>query len=243
MGTSAAYSAPPSWSDLKTDVTKTAGGGTLSQDTAQGLVQSFIEHNGGTNAIARGTGSRGGTVARGRSARAVAARLGGFLSDARSVGLDQALRNAGWADLVGQPIGHVLSALLDRLGGPSSSIDDVDARMALARLRDKYFSQAQTPEELEQLLTTQASDLESTLLEYFGFYLFEVFCRVFFERLVQRVGEARAHSYLDQIDAFISSALENRTLGQTVSGIDWSGDEGRRLTSDIMETTLSVFGG
>src|SRR5687768_3437752 len=107
MGTSAAYSAPPSWGDLKADVTRTAGGGSLSAETTRSLIHSFIEHNGGANAIARGTGSRSGSVARGRSARGVAARLGGFLSDASSVGLDQALRNAGWSDLVGQPIGHV----------------------------------------------------------------------------------------------------------------------------------------
>jgi hypothetical protein len=243
MGTSAAYSAPPSWGDLKTAVTKTAGGGTLLPETARELVHSFIEHNGGVNAIARGAGRRGGSVARGRSARGVAARLGGFLSDARSVGLDQALRNAGWSDLIGQPIGHVLSALLDRLGGPSSTIDDVDARMALAKLRDKYFAEARTPEELEQLIARHAADLEAILLEYFGIYLYEVFCRVFFERLVQRVGENRAHSYLDQIGAFIASALENRTVGRAITGIDWAGPEGQQLTADVMETTLSVFGG
>lgn len=243
MGTSAAYSAPPSWGDLKTDVTRGAGAGSLGPDKARELVQSFIDHNGGATAISRGVGRRGGSVAKGKSARAAAARLGGFIADAGRVGLEQALRDAGWDDLVGRPVEQILSALLDRLGGDATTIDDVDARMALARFQEKYFADATSVQELEDKLTEQAPNLDAILLEYFGFYLYEVFCRVFFERLVQRVGETRANSFLGQIGDFISSALANATARQQVSKIDWAGEEGSRITSDIMEATLNVFGG
>jgi hypothetical protein len=244
MGTSTGYSAPPSWGDLKSDVTRAGGAGALVPNTARGLMQSFIQHNGGANAIARGGagGGGGGSVARGRAARATAGRLGGFISEVGRVGLDQALRDAGWADLVGRPVPEVMAALLDRLGGEASTIDDVDARMALARLQDKYFADAVDAAELDQRLVEQAPQLEVVLHDYFGFYLYEVFCRVFFERLVQRLGDTRAHSFLDQIRDFITAALANRAAGTDIRRIDWTGPAGQALTADIMEATLTVFG-
>jgi hypothetical protein len=185
----------------------------------------------------------GGTVAGGRAARGVAGRFGGFISDVSRVGLEGALRNAGWADLIGRPVQEILAALLDRLGGEASTIDDVDARMALSRLQDEYFADAANAAELEQRLRGQIDHLETVLQDFFGFYLFEVFCRVFFERLVQRVGETRAHSFLGEIGDFIKSALSNRAAGRDVSRINWAGQEGQEMTADIMETTLNVFGG
>jgi hypothetical protein len=181
-------------------------------------------------------------VARGRAARGTAARLGGFISNVGAAGLDQALRNAGWADLVGRPAPEVMAALLDRLGGEASTVDDVDARMALARLQEKYFADAVTAAELEQLLTQQVPLLETVLQDFFGFYLYEVFCRVFFERLVQKLGETRAHSFLDQIRNFVVATLANRIADHDIRQIDWAGPEGERMTADIMQATLDVFG-
>ncbi len=245
MGTSTGYSAPPSWGNLKGEVTRAAGGGPLTSVTADQLLHSFIKHNGGGRVMTRGGDGRrgGGAVARGRAAREVAGRFGGFISDVGRVGLEGALRNAGWADLIGRPVQEILAALLDRLGGEASTIDDVDARMALARLQEEYFGDVGNATELEQRLSEQTAHLETILQDFFGFYLFEVFCRVFFERLVQRVGETRAHSFLGEIDDFIKSALANRTAGRDISRINWAGQQGQEMTADIMETTLNVFGG
>lgn len=179
----------------------------------------------------------------GRAARAVARHLGGFISDVGRLGLEGALRNAGWTDLVGRPLGEVLNGLLDRLGGESSTIDDVDARAALSRLQERYFSDAATTAELEGLLARQVERLDVLLQEFFAFYLYEVFCRVFFERLVQRVGEPRAYSFLNEISDFINSTLANRAAARDLSQLNWSGPDGRALIVEIMETTLRVYGG
>lgn len=240
MGTSAGYSAPPSWGDLKRAVSVTAGGRALTQQKAGELLASFVRHNGGANAIARGGGG-GGTVAKGGNARATASRLGEFLSNVAQLGLNAALQAAGWGDLVGKPVREILNSLLDRLGGESSTIDDVDARMALAALEKQYFDAAQTSEELEQLMQAEVGQIEGVLQDYFGLYLYEVFCRVFFERLVQRTGETRAYAVLGQIKDFIRAKLENLAADRDISRINWKGHEGQQITSDVMEATLRVF--
>jgi hypothetical protein len=239
MGTSTGYDAPPSWGPLKSDVTRTAHGGSLTPDKAGQLLSDFVRHNGGASHMARG----GGGVAGGGAARAVASRLGAFLGAVGSAGLAEALRQIGLSDLAGRPVREILNAIMDRLGGPSSTIDEVDARMALSRLQDKHLDEAETAEDVERILSVQVTDLGEFLKDYFGFYLYEVFCRVFFERLVQRVGETRATSFLGDIEDFINSTLTNRTAGQDLARVDLTTPAGQALVSDVMETTLRVFGG
>jgi hypothetical protein len=239
MGTSKGYSAPGSWGPLKSEVTVAARTGAAPAQTAGRILGHFIQQNGGAGRMAHGGGS-GGTIG-GASGRAVAQRLGGFISAVGDVGLAEALRREGLSELIGRPIREVLAGLLDKLGGSASTIDDVDARTALAALQDEYLAEAVDAAEVERILQGLVPDLDDVLGRYFGFYLYEQFCRVFFERLVQRVGEPKALSFLKDIQAFIVASLANRLGSRSVAGVDWKGPEGSRLCADIMQATLDVF--
>lgn len=57
MGTSTNYNAPPSWGDLKAEVTRAARGGPLTKTKAGDLVRGLIARNGGGRAMARGAGA------------------------------------------------------------------------------------------------------------------------------------------------------------------------------------------
>ncbi len=246
MGTSAGYDAPPTWAPLKSEVTRLANAGTLTPTQSRGLLSRLVGGNGGAAGMARGAGGgggRSGRVAHGAPARAVAGRLGKFVTDVRSAGLDEALRRAGLEALIGRPVGEILSGLLDRLGGPASTLDDVDARTALARLHEELLDSAASAAEVEQILTEPALNLEQVLEKFFGYYLYEVFCRVFFERLVQRVGETRAQSFLGEILNYVRSALRNRVHGRTLTAMSGTDAERDALMGDILESTLRVFGG
>lgn len=239
MGTSKGYSAPGSWGPLKAEVTRAARAGVASSQTAAGIVAHFVRQNGGARGMARGGGS-GGTIG-GAAGRAVAQRLGAFVTSVGEVGLDQALRQEGLSDFVGRPIHEILAALLDHIGGPSSTVDDVDARTALARLQENCLAEAKDADDVEHILHATVDDLDGFLARYFGFYLFEQFCRVFFERLVQRVGQTKALSFLKDIEQFIAASVTNRLRSRQAGAIDWAGAEGSRVCSEIMETTLEVF--
>jgi hypothetical protein len=224
---------------LKSEVTKATTEGVASPATAGRIVGHFIQQNGGAARMSRGGGS-GGTIG-GSAGRAVAQRLGGFISTVGEVGLTEALRREGLADLVGRPAQEILAALLDRLGGPASTIDDVDARTALARLQEELLKDARTPDDVERVLQEQAASLDTMLRDYFGAYLFEQFCRVFFERLVQKKGEPKALAFLADIKEFIKATLVNRVGRRAIGKIAWAGQEGARLCADVMQATLEVF--
>lgn len=242
MGTSTGYNAPttPQWRTLKGQVSRVAGRGAPAPGAIRDLVSGYINAGGGSGAVARGGGSAGG----GAGAR-VAANIGGFLAATANRGLTEALREFGLASLAGRPVGELLDALVDRLGGASSTMDDVDARNALSRLRDEIMGDVDSVEELEQVLTEQAAGATFTdlLTRFFALYLHEQFSRVFYERLVARVGPAQGESFLGSILDYLYSRLTEIHLECDIRSVNWAGEAGRGLAEDMLEETLNVFGG
>jgi hypothetical protein len=231
----------PPWGELKKSVTRFADEGALAPNSAKGILGNYIRANGGAQRIAQG----GGTIGGGKISQKVAGNIGGFFSSIGELGFRETLRQAGLEALAGKPFKEIIYFLLDYLGGPSNTIDEVDARNALSRLLDELLGDADDFESIENILEekSQGETLVNLLILFFGYYLYEQFCRVFYERLVTRVGEAKAESFLGSILDYIKEALRFKSLDQDISKIDWAGAEGQQLTDNMLQTTLEVFGG
>jgi hypothetical protein len=243
MGTSTGYKAPtaPQWQAVKRLVSQTAAAGPLSVTDAARVVAGFLAANGGARGMARGGSALGG----GRSAQRVAAGLATFLGQVARDGLPAALESVGLAALVGRPVGEILDALVDALGGAGETLEDVDARNALSRLREERLADTATADEVESILAEVADGtaLAGVLVDFFTFFFFEQFCRVFYERLVSKVGDAAAAAYLDGILDYLRSVLRERQQTRDLRDVDWAGTEGRALTDELLEQTLFVYGG
>lgn len=238
MGTSADYSAPPNWSALKGDVTR-AGRSALTPAKAGELVRDHISYNGGSSGVASGRGQLGS----GGTARQIARSLGGLVRQVGEVGLAEALRRNGLQELVGKTAQETLLGIMSLCGGADGSIDAVDTRNALSRTMDELCENATTAAEVEAILghLTDGLRMVDLLMTFFGNYLYEQFCRVFFGQLIQKHGELRAESFLGDILDYIESSLRNHTLGIDATGIDWFGTDGDRLAARIMQDTLAIF--
>jgi hypothetical protein len=243
MGTSTGYNAPttPEWQAVKTEVSREAPNGRPAPEVAARIVSDYIRASGGPRAISKGKGPLGQT----KAAQSVAARIAGFLGSVSEHGLPEALRRSGWALLVGRPVTEILAGLLDALGGPAHSLDDVDARNALSRLQDDLLGDAVTADQVEQILKANAEDSALTLLitRFYMHYLYEQFCRVFYERLVMRVGDTTADSFLAGIQDFLESALHEQVQQHGIEAIDWTEGMGQSFADELLERTLRVFGG
>jgi len=238
MGTSADFSAPPNWSGMKSDVTR-SGHQPLAQAKCQSLLRDYVSQSGGAKSVASG----GGSLGSGSTARNAARNLGGFISSVGRDGLNSTLRANGLQDLVGGTVTEILLGVLSLCGGTDGDIDSVDARNALSDTMDELCQNATTPEELESLLQgqTSADALGRLLIAYFSNYLYQQFCRVFFAQLEKKHGLDVAASFLLSIKDFIHSSVKNETVGQDLSKLNWFGPEGERVTQTIMQNTLVVF--
>jgi len=242
LGTSTNYNAPTNaqWSGTKGAVTRAARNGRPNHDEAGSIIRDYIAANGGAN----GFSSTGGNIGTQQAGQAVARNLGSFLNSVRSVGLRETL-NLIRDQLSGKPMSEITTSLLDYLGGPASTIDQVDARNALSDLRNELFQGAQTIEDLERILNERSNDsmLSEFLTLFFGQYLYHQFCRVFYGRLLNRIGQTLTDTFLEGIRDYIKSTLRNHTVRRDIGGIDWIGTEGQQLAQDIFRETLEVFGG
>lgn len=241
MGTSKGYDAPttPQWGDLKGKVSKLAKEGRPGPGNSRQLVGQFIRANGGSHGVSRS----GGMGA--RSAQAVARNLGSFLSLVNSVGFAEALKQAGLEHLRGKTTSDIILSLIDYFGEDASTIDQVDARNALSQLMDELFNDAEGIDGIGQILEgySQPDNLSQLLERFFGYYIYQQFCRCFYERLASKVGNAQADAFLSDILDYIKSEIAVLSLDRDITQIDWNGQEGEAICVEVLEKTLDVFGG
>lgn len=240
MGTSKPYKPPTSsqWQYFKSEMTRFANTGSTSPEAANSMLGNFIAANGGSERMAGGGGG-GGT----RAAQSVARGIAGFVTSVAEKGLPAALQEYGLETLEGRSVNEVLFSLIDHLGGDANTLDEVDARSALSRLLDELFENAEISD-IESILTAQsgATALESLLEKFYGYYLYERFCRVSYETLATRVGNSKAQSALKGILEYVQSAIRQESLKHKLNKINWRGREGKKLSQAILKETLEVFG-
>lgn len=248
MGTSTGYNMPKggAWTPLKNDATsfaKHSGHGSINPKK---LLGRYLQANGGAQAIAQGRGGSGGSGSRygiGSSARRAGARLGGFLSSVATQGLDTTLQKVGLGYLIGKSATEICAGLLDILANSVSTLDDHATRKALSNVFDDLFKPNTPYEDIEQALNQSLDEKGMMLImvDFFGYYLYELFCRDFYEDWQKKVGADQAKRLLQQVKDCIFAEVESELASKTIDSIDWSGLAGLSLAERIMQDTLEIF--
>jgi len=218
------------------------------------LLSRYVHAHGGAVAMAGGgaggasggsgsDGAGGGTRRPGRAVVQAGQRLGHFATRVSQVGLTTALQDIGLGDLVGQPARDVVSALVDRLAGDGSTMDDNLARAALRDLRRDVLGAAKTYKDVERALAevVEQGHLQWLIVQFYGHYLYDMFCRDFYERFLARFGKDKARRSIDRVKRTIFSALRAKLAGRDPTRVEWRGAEGRYLAESIMTRTLQIF--
>lgn len=169
-----------------------AGRDPLTSEKAGQLLANHISNNGDAYKISSGRGQLGS----GKAAQQITRSFGGFVQQVREVGLAEVLSRNGLQDLVNKPAQEILLGIVSLCSGTKGSIDAVDARNALSRTIDELCENATISADVELVLGNIADNqhMVDLLIIFFGNYLYEQFCRVFFGRLIQKHGEQRAES-------------------------------------------------
>jgi len=249
MGTSTGYNMPKGgdWTPLKNDATSFAKHGGHGLINPKSLLGSYLQANGGAQAIAQGIGGSGGHSGSryriGSSARSAGAKLGGFLSSVATQGLDTTLQEVELGHLIGKSATEICAGLLDILTDSASTLDDHATRKALSNVFDDLFKLDTPYEDIEQALN-QSLDEKGIILimvDFFGYYLYELFCRDFYEDWQKKVGTDQTKRSLRQVKNCIFAEVESEFANKTIDSIDWSGLAGTSLAEKIMQDTLEIF--
>ena len=215
--------------------------GTPSPSDIKGILHDFVT----VNYDSARTSSDSRTTGEGRAAQNIAQNIGGFFSSVADVGFREAFKQADLGLLEGKSVQEIGYSLLEYFGGPGSTIEETDARTALSDLMDEILNGASSVEDVEEVMETksQGESLEDLIRRFFGYYIYEQFCRVFYERLAARIGDIQADRLIGEIQDYIFEALKYITRHQDVSQIDWDGSQGQQIIDEILQETLEVFSG
>lgn len=238
------------WTPLKNEASRFvkeiggASGGSTSPTHAspERLLSRYIEAFGGSKKVSSGRGGGyGGHV--GRAAGKAGAKLGGFLSSVGGQGLAASLREIGLSDLIGKSASDVASGLLDAFTDPANTLDDEAVRTALSELLSELLESAKTAKEVETVFSEILNEqgVNKILADFFGKYLYRIFCRDFYEGWQKKVGVAQANQKLHEVKDYIFSAIKSKFAGEESTNKSWSGNDGLRLSQEIMNDTLYVF--
>ena len=241
MGTSTNYSAPttPQWKKLKGKVTRLTGQGSLTSTGIKEILRDFVNVNYGSSP---GTSGSGG-AARRQTAQNVARKIGGFFSSVANVGFREAFEDAGLGSLEGKTLSEIAHLLLDYLGGPSGTLDKADVRTALCDLMDEILNDTDTVEDVEEAMEMRSHGeaLDNLIRHFFGYYIYEQFCRDLYGQLVTNIGDDRAEESVDEIQDYICEALRDVVGDQNISQVGWNGSQGQQIVEQILQETLEVF--
>jgi len=249
MGTSNGYGMPTGgdWTPLKiaaTSFVKDIGQGSV---TPKNLLGNYLQANGGAQAMAQGRGGisgRGsGWYQIGSSAKKTGTKFGGFLSGVAAKGLDATLKDAGLVHLIGKPATEVCAGLLEAFTSAANTLDDHATRTALSNILTDLFNPDASYEDIEQLLNQAIDDkgLMTVMGNFFGYYLYELFCRDFYEVWQKKVGAEQTRRSLHQVKKCIFADVESKLVKKDIHSFDWSGPEGASLVEQVMQDTLEIF--
>jgi hypothetical protein len=243
LGTSKEFSPPTegSWRAPMKELEPFLLGGILSSNLAKKALSDYVNANGGPVSFSI-NGGRHGTSNAGKR---VAQRIGGFLSTYTSESLYAALRSIGLQDLIGKSAEEIIYGLVDRIGGSATFIDDIDANNALASLWNELLAGAETYEDVDRILgeTLNEQSLSELILKFFGFYLYEQFCRVHYQLVSSKIGNENTEEYFEQIKVYIKEELAYQLSNDDATSVDWKSEEGAQICQNILRQTLEVFCG
>ena len=116
-------------------------------------------------------------------------------------------------------------------------------RTALCDLIDEIFNGADTVEGIEEAMEMRSHGeaLDNLIRLFFGYYIYEQFCRDFYGQLVANIGYERAEESLNEIRDYICELLRDVIGDQDISQVDWNGSQGQQIVEQILQETLEVF--
>lgn len=245
MGTSKSFSDTrhammPNWGELSSTITSNCNASTLTAEAKNAILGNYVAVIGGAKKA-----GRGGSKISGKSGIRSAKRIGGFIGSFKTNGnnLRETLENTGLTDLDNKSVSDVINHLIEYCSGPASTIDEVAAKEATRKLLEELVSNAETIDEMEEILSTKfdESSSEDLIIKYFGYYIYEHLDKWFYEKLIKDKNQADCDSLFRQIKNFIFESLKDVQIVNSLQDIDWGSENADKLIKNIQEDILTVF--
>jgi hypothetical protein len=170
----------------------------------------------------------------------VASGLGGFIHDARTNGLKQALTSRGFGHLVNQSVSDVVQGILSSLSVDASYIEESDALAAAGAVLDELQADCQSVDEFEKRLNELVDTEKLSLMfeKFFRRVLIEDFMRRHWTQLQKKYPNGTIDGFRARIEELLLDRLKYEHNWKDLSQVDWSSQESEALIEQIQQETF-----
>jgi hypothetical protein len=194
-------------------------------------------------AYVRGMGGTRNAARSARAGRSSTRRLGGFLSNVATHGVEVALDRLELEHFVGSSVDVVLAAVEDALAPDGASIDEAAARNAMsATLRDLYQLYGLADEGISGLNAMDAEGVRSALHLHITNYIYERLLTVMQKDLErQGLSEQELIKAEQQIKSFTRESVRLELGDIDVLAVGWNGRQGEKIVAQLYEQGYAVW--
>lgn len=106
----------------------------------------------------------------------------------------------------------------------------------------ELLEECETFEEVEESFKEVINEpgIIKTIVDFFGRYIYRIFCRDFYEGWQKKAGADQAARKLDDVKGYIFSSIKDRFTGETPDK-NWAGKEGFQVSQQILKDTVEIY--
>lgn len=245
MGTSTGYLPPkgPQWNKVKSEAGN-AIKNPFDSNFRKALAAHIVARSSLGGSGSSGTNSSsGGHSYGGRSTRFnVAQKLGNFISNVRTLGLEQALSDIGLSDFIGKSLNDILNGIIQVFSEGDGVFEEIDALTAIGAVLDDICRDCSNSEEFETKLKmlADAGALSEIFEKFFRYALVEDFIRRNWAKLQDKYSNDEIAKLKDNVAEFLIEKVKYEYGFESLATLNWKAPETVQLLQQIEEETLSL---
>lgn len=203
------------------------------------VFKNLVKTGGGSKSISTGKSSSIGKAGLKSSGKLVS-----FFSNVSRSGLQYALTDIGFGNLVGKNIQDVIDFLLVYCSDSNTGMDETAANKASCEVLNEIAELSNNDlDQFELLLKeyVEGKGLSDILCKFWGFYIFEHLSQRFQEKITQQRGESVSTETFKIIKDDIIGRVMVLNQNRPVTKVDWKGEEGQKEIEAIFESIIKII--
>ena len=197
----------------------------------------------GVGAYVRGMGGARNAARASRAGRNATRRLGGFLVDVATRGIQGALDSLNLSSAIGRPAVEVLATIANLLAPAGNSLDDAAALSAISEtFKDLYSQYGLEDGDLSDLDAMDADGIRIALHLSVTNYIYEKLLNVMQSALDEHnMSDQELLKAEREIRLFVRESVHLELDTIDVLSVDWNGRQGEQISQQIFEQGYAVW--
>jgi hypothetical protein len=225
----------PQWGEYSKVLTSASKENQISEVNLQRIMQKFVSSVGGASSAGGGN-----SKSFGKAGISKAQKILSYISNVQTNGFSKSLSDIGLDNRTSLSVNDFINALLIHCADDNSTFDETAANSALEKLIKFLLNDVQNIDDVELTLNNiDSAKKEEAICHFLAHYIVEFSDNLFSNRIYEKDGN-KVRTF-QQVFEYIKKNIENISTSRDLTNINWLGQEGAKIISEIQTQILEIF--